>query len=41
MAAPYNRNPEKIANLVYADRMGNGSEASGEGFKFRGRGCIQ
>lgn len=40
-AAPYNRNPEKIANKVYADRMGNGSEASGEGFKFRGRGCIQ
>ena len=41
MAKPYNRNPEKIANKVYADRMGNGSEASGEGFKFRGRGCIQ
>lgn len=41
MAAPYNRNPEKIANKVYADRMGNGSEASGEGFKFRGRGAIQ
>jgi putative chitinase len=40
-AQPYNRNPEKIANKVYADRMGNGSEASGEGFKFRGRGCIQ
>jgi len=41
MAAPYNRNPEKIANKVYCDRMGNGSEASGDGFKFRGRGCIQ
>lgn len=41
MAAPYNRNPEKIANKVYADRMGNGNEASGDGFKFRGRGCIQ
>lgn len=41
MAAPYNRNPEKIANKVYADRMGNGSEASGDGFKYRGRGCIQ
>ena len=40
-AKPYNRNPEKIANKVYADRMGNGNEASGEGFKFRGRGCIQ
>lgn len=41
MAAPYNRNPEKIANKVYCDRMGNGSETSGDGFKFRGRGCIQ
>ena len=40
-AQPYNRNPEKIANKVYCDRMGNGNEASGEGFKFRGRGCIQ
>lgn len=40
-AAPYHRNPEKIANKVYCDRMGNGSEASGDGFKFRGRGCIQ
>ena len=41
MAAPYNRNPEKIANHVYCDRMGNGSEVSGDGFKYRGRGCIQ
>lgn len=40
-AQPYNRNPEKIANKIYADRMGNGPEASGEGFKFRGRGAIQ
>jgi len=40
-AIPYNRNPEKIANKVYSDRMGNGSENSGDGFKFRGRGCIQ
>lgn len=40
-AMPYNRNPEKIANRVYADRMGNGPEASGDGFKFRGRGAIQ
>lgn len=40
-ATAYERKPEKIANLVYANRMGNGSEASGEGFKFRGRGFIQ
>jgi len=40
-ANPYNRNPEKIANKIYADRMGNGPEASGEGYKFRGRGAIQ
>ena len=37
----YSRNPEKIANRVYADRMGNGPEASGDGYKFRGRGYIQ
>ena len=41
LAASYERNPEKIANKVYASRMGNGDEASGEGFKFRGRGYIQ
>lgn len=41
VAQPYNRNPEKIANKIYSDRMGNGSEASGEGYKFRGRGAIQ
>lgn len=35
------RKPEKIANLVYASRMGNGPETSGEGYKFRGRGYIQ
>ena len=40
-AAGYARNPEKIANKVYSARMGNGDEASGEGFKFRGRGYIQ
>jgi putative chitinase len=37
----YARNPEKIANRVYASRMGNGAEASGDGFKFRGRGALQ
>jgi putative chitinase len=40
-AALYERKPEKIANLVYGGRMGNGPEASGDGFKFRGRGYIQ
>jgi putative chitinase len=41
LAAAYERKPEKIANKVYASRMGNGDEASGEGYKFRGRGYIQ
>jgi putative chitinase len=40
-ATPYARQPEKIASKVYANRMGNGNEASKEGFKFRGRGYIQ
>ncbi len=40
-AVPYERKPEKIANKVYGGRMGNGLEASGEGWKFHGRGFIQ
>lgn len=40
-AQAYHRQPEKIANVVYANRMGNGDTASGEGWKFRGRGVIQ
>lgn len=41
IANAYQRNPQKIANKVYANRMANGSEASGDGYKFRGRGYIQ
>lgn len=40
-AQSYARQPEKIANKVYANRMGNGPESSGDGFRFRGRGLIQ
>jgi putative chitinase len=40
-ALAYERKPEKIANRVYSLRMGNGDEASGDGWKFRGRGYIQ
>jgi putative chitinase len=41
LARAYERKPAKIANRVYANRMGNGDEASGEGFAFRGRGALQ
>jgi putative chitinase len=40
-AAAYANKPEKIANRVYANRMGNGDEASGDGWRYCGRGLIQ
>lgn len=41
LAESYARQPEKIASRVYANRMGNGDEASKEGFLFKGRGALQ
>lgn len=40
-ATPYAGNPQKLANRVYADRLGNGPESSGDGFRFRGRSLLQ
>ncbi len=40
-ALQYERNPERLANYVYAKRIGNGDEASGDGWSYRGRGLIQ
>ena len=41
LAKAYERKPTKIANRVYGNRMGNGDEASGEGFAYKGRGALQ
>jgi putative chitinase len=40
-AKPFDRNPEKIGNSIYANRLGNGDPSTGDGFRYRGRGVIQ
>lgn len=40
-ALSFSKQPYRIANRIYADRMGNGNESSGDGWKYRGKGCIQ
>lgn len=40
-AKPYVRNPQRLANFVYANRNGNGDEHSGDGYRYRGRGILQ
>lgn len=37
----YEYQPEKLGNFIYANKLGNGDEASGDGYRFRGRGLIQ